>query len=79
MAETMQRKYFRWEIEMVENLISSITECKTRMEYKNLDFDADKPAQYKELRILMAEIYEEKDTSLFGPLASEITLEILMI
>ena len=48
MAETLQRKNFRWEIEMVENLISSIIiKYKTRMEYKNLDFDADKPAQYK--------------------------------
>ena len=34
------------------------------MMYKGLDFDADKPAMYKQIREAMAEIYED-DISLF--------------
>ena len=41
------------------------------MTYKNLDFDADKPMQYKELRIKMASIYENQDQSLFGRVKAE--------
>ena len=37
------------------------------MEYQNLDFDGDRPAQYKELRIQIATLYEGKDMTLFGP------------
>ena len=38
----------------------------TQMSYKGIDFDGDKPMQYKELRLKMAEIYNE-DITLFGP------------
>ena len=31
------------------------------MTCKNLDFEADKPVQYKELQIKMASIYENQD------------------
>ena len=37
------------------------------MEYKGLDFDGDKQVQYKELRLLMAKLYEETNASFFGP------------
>ena len=37
------------------------------MSYEGIDFDGDKPMQYKELRLKMAEIYNE-DITLFGPL-----------
>ena len=36
------------------------------MEYKNKDFEGDRPAQYSSLRDEMSKIYH-KDTSLFGP------------
>ena len=36
------------------------------MEYRSLDFDADKKIQYQELRVEMAKLYED-DVSLFGP------------
>ena len=36
------------------------------MSYRNLDFDADKPIHYKELRYKMALKYEDEDISLFG-------------
>ena len=39
------------------------------MEYRSLDFDADKPAQYKYLRIETAKLYAEQDEELFGPVS----------
>ena len=48
---------------MVQHLINSSLEYKQLMTYKHLDFDADKPLQYKKLRIKMAGIYENKDQS----------------
>ena len=56
---------------MVQHLINSFLEYKRLMTYKNLDFDADKPMQYKELRIKMASIYENQDESLFGRVKAE--------
>ena len=41
------------------------------MTYKDLDFNADKPMQYKELQIEMASIYENQDQSLFGRVKTE--------
>jgi hypothetical protein len=41
-------------------------EYKKQMSYKGIDFDGHKPMQYKELRLMMAEINKE-DTSLFVP------------
>jgi hypothetical protein len=61
-----KRKNFRWNPEMIEQLIDSMMEYKTQMSYKGIDFDGDKPMQHKELRLMMAEINKE-DTSLFGP------------
>ena len=37
------------------------------MTYRGLDFDGDKPAMYKELRGSMAEIYQDVDVKIFGP------------
>ena len=67
-AKKPQRKNFRWETHMIEHLIDCLLDYKSSMTFKNLDFDADKPAQYKHLRVAMANIFEE-DVSLFGPLA----------
>ena len=62
----MSRKSFLWEPNMIEHLIDFLLQYKASMLYKSPDFDADKPMQYKELRILMAGIYEETEVSLFG-------------
>jgi hypothetical protein len=35
---------------MIENLIKCFQSYKTQMEYKNLDFDGDRPAQYTNQR-----------------------------
>ena len=69
MAPKAKKKYFRWNTDMVENLINQLSSYKSAMEYRSLDFDADKPAQYKYLRIEMAKIYAEQDEELFGPIS----------
>ena len=53
---------------MIEHLIDSLLEYKSRMSYKSIDFEADKPIQYKEMRLSMANIYMGTDVSLFGPI-----------
>ena len=63
-----KRKHFRWDSIMIEHLIDSLLEYKSRMSYKSIDFDADRPIQYKEMRLSMANIYMETDASLFGPI-----------
>ena len=50
----------------VKNLIESIKSFKAFMTFKNLDFDADKAAQYLAARETMAAIYCDDETS-FGP------------
>ena len=37
---------------MIESLLDSLLDYKTCMSYMNLDFDADKSIQYKELRYI---------------------------
>ena len=56
---------FKWILEMVENLIESIKSFKASITFKNLDFDADKAAQYLAVRETMAAIYCDNET-LFG-------------
>ena len=51
---------------MVENLIESIKSFKASITIKNLDFDADKAAQYLAVRETMTAIYCDNET-LFDP------------
>ena len=53
--------------EMAENFISCLQSFKSQMEYENVDFDGDRPAQYSWLRQEMSKLYEVENTSLFGP------------
>ena len=49
------KKYsFKWTPEMAKNLIESIRSFKASMTFKNLDFDANKAAQYSAVRETMA-------------------------
>ena len=66
--EKTKTKQFRWDAEMVENLIECLQAYKSEMEFKNVDFDSDRPAQYSWLRQKMTKLYEEV-TSLFGPVS----------
>lgn len=51
---------------MIETLIDGLYLYKTEMAYKNLDFDANKLIQYKELHLKMAALFEDEDVSFFG-------------
>jgi len=60
-------KRFQWNKgDKVENLILCLAKFKSEMEYKNIDFNADKVKQYEAVREAMARIYEEEPT-FFGP------------
>ena len=61
------RKNFRREEKHVEDLINCIISYKAKITYRGLDFDGDKPRMYKELRELMAKIYQDVDVKIFGP------------
>ena len=73
MAEESQnscnnKKNFRWNEEMIDHLINSLHGYKVEMEFKGIDFDADRPMQYKNLRIAMAKRYN--DGLFFGPVSA---------
>ncbi len=67
--EEGKKKVFRWTDEMHASLIEFLAGYKVRCEYNNVDFDADKTAQYKALRVEMAKRYNEatNDELPFGP------------
>ena len=48
--KSSKKHSFKWTPEMVENLIESIKSFKASMTFKNLDFDANKAAQYSAVR-----------------------------
>ena len=56
-------KNFRWNSTMVAYLIDSLYNYKAEMEYKHLDFNGDKPAQYTAVRQKMGVKYPH----FFGP------------
>ena len=55
---------------MISQLIDRLLEYKSKMEYRSLDFDADKQIQYQELRVEMGRIYAD-DVSLFFDILSK--------
>ena len=63
-------KAFRFRDEHIDNLIGCLLDYKIKCELDNVDFDADKPAQYNKIREAMADIYKEEE-DLFGPLKNE--------
>eukprot|EP00112_Aurelia_sp_Birch-Aquarium-sp1_P010557 Seg225.5 transcript_id=Seg225.5/GoldUCD/mRNA.D3Y31 product="hypothetical protein" protein_id=Seg225.5/GoldUCD/D3Y31 len=67
--ETQEKsKLVRWNCEKVSNLLICLQDYKTKLAYQGLDFDADRPLQYRMLRKEMAKIYESEDPLLFGPI-----------
>jgi len=67
MAAAIKDKRFQWNKgDKIENLIRCLANFKAQMEYKNVDFNADKVKQYEAVREAMARIYEEEPT-FFGP------------
>ena len=65
--KTKPRKNFKWEPDMIENLIDCMLNYKSSMLYKNLDFNADKVGLYREVRLAMAELYKNEEEQHFGP------------
>eukprot|EP00794_Sanderia_malayensis_P013119 gene13119-14467_t len=65
-SATNKKASFRLKPEMIEQLITCLHQYKTAMSYKNLEFDVDKPIQYKDLRLKMASLFENENVSLFG-------------
>ncbi len=64
---------------MIQNLIKFLYSYKTRLSYNGVDFDADRPLQYREVRKSMAKLYED-DQAFFGPVEisiSEVPLQEL--
>ena len=58
---------FQWNNgDKIENLIRCLANYKSKMDYQNSDFNADKVKQYEAVREAMARIYEEEPT-FFGP------------
>ena len=47
--EKSKKKPFHWNTDMVTNLITCSENFRTKMEYKNADFDGDHPVQYTAL------------------------------
>ena len=61
-------KPFRWNSEQIQHLLNCLHEYKAKLAYQGLDFDADRPLQYRCIRKSMAKIYSADDPSSFGPL-----------
>ena len=71
-----KKKQFRWNADMIDTLIACLQNYKSQMEYKNVDFDGDRPLQYTWLREEMAKHFQEGETlgqELFGPLCVSIS------
>ena len=64
-TDVKKKKQFCRSDEMIESLIKFLHKFKSSMEFKNLDFDGDRIAQYTWLREEMARISDDDD--LFGP------------
>ena len=58
-------------------IIEHLTAYKSKMEYQNKDFDAGRPAQYKEMRKEMPKVYDDVIELVCLPCGdkSEITLK----
>ena len=52
---------------MINDLLRSLGQFKSNMEYRNVDFNADKTKQYEAVRDAMARKYCAIDVSFFGP------------
>ena len=52
---------------MIDDLLRSLGQFKSNMEYRNVDFNADKTKQYEAVKDAMAREYCAIDVSFFGP------------
>ena len=66
MAAIQSGKKLSWTAKLVENLIKSLSDFETRMEFMNKYFNGDKPRQYEEIRKEMA-LYCSINIKMFRP------------
>ena len=66
------KTWFRWSALQIEQRIDCISAYKSKMTFMGLDFEADKPRMYSELRVMMAELYPDINVEFFGPVATTI-------
>ena len=69
------KMWFRWSALQIEQLIDCISAYKSKMAFMDLDFEADKPRMYSELRVMMAELYADINVESFGPVATTIIID----
>ena len=65
--KTSSSQRFRWSQEMVESVLQCLMEIKSQYEFRGLDFEADLVWLYTDVRVLMAQKYEEFGE--FGPVS----------
>ncbi len=71
-----KKKQFRWNADMVDVLITCLHNYKSQMEYKNVDFDGDRPMQYTRVREEMARHFRGEESlgqEMFGPVCVSIS------
>ncbi len=71
-----KKEQFRWNSDMVETLITCLHNYKSQMEYKNLDFDGDRPKQYSWIREKMARHFQDEENlcqEMFGPVCVSVS------
>ena len=71
-----KKKQFRWNADMVDVLITCLHNYKSQMEYKNIDFDGDRPMQYTWVREEMARHFRDEEKQgeyMFGPVCVSIS------
>ena len=56
---------FKWR-DVFENLMNSLHDFTTKMNFWQLNMDRDKPFQYTEIKKVMNAIYKKEDISLIG-------------
>ena len=62
-----KKQVFRWDASQIKKLLDSLLAFKAKMAFKGLDFDADKPRMYSEIRKEMAGLYAKENQDHFGP------------
>ena len=69
MTERKRSRIFKWR-DMFENLMNSLHDFTTKMNFRQLSMDRDKPFQYTEIKKVMNAIYKKEDICLIGYLES---------
>ena len=64
--EHVQESKFKWSDKLVNDLLNTLSNFKSTVEFKSKDFNADKPRQYEEVRKEIVRIDSDNEKC-FGP------------